>query len=303
MARALFIGERGPLTAGALAGWLASGNEVAEFWSAAPGVRPHRFGEPRLNPARLIARHGIPNITVPSLSRWPGLMDAVKLTGADVLITCATSMIVPRVMLEHFGTRAVNLHPTLLPAYRGPTPYLPMLLDGRGDTDGGVTLHVLSPGIDEGDIIAQEAVRFSDSRGRHSRWYAAIVKATYRIMRDELPRYLWGEIVVRPQTGGSYVKLPTPMPLSPELTAERVALMLERAGSTFMLAVEVPGRPPVRVGRMVGSAPRTGKAPRLTRLTVQLDFADARLTLRRATGLERELEKQWLAWMLRPLQL
>lgn len=304
MARALFIGARGPLTAGALAGWLSSGNEVVEFWASAPGVTRRAFGQPRLSPAGLIARHDIPNVTVPRLSRWPGLMDAVQATGADALITCATEMIVPGTMLDHFGTRAVNLHPAMLPEYRGPTPYLPMLLDGRGDSAGGVTLHVLSRGIDEGDIIAQEPVSFSAAGRNHTRWYAGLIGATYRLMRDDLPRYLAGEIVTRPQTGGSYVKVPLPMLLTPELSDERVKQMLARAGSTHMLAIGLAGKTrPVRVSGLVRSEPRTGAAPRLRRQTVEIDFADARLTLRRATGLDRRVEQWRLARLLRPLQL
>jgi methionyl-tRNA formyltransferase len=304
LARALFIGTRSPLAAGALSGWLASGNEVAEFWSDAPGVKPERFGAPRLSPAGLIARHRIKNLTVPWLSRWPGLMDAVEASGADLLITCATHMIVPDVLLARFGGRAVNLHPALLPEYRGPSPYLPMLLDGRGDSDGGTTLHVLSSGIDEGDIIAQEAVPYSAAGGRFPSWYAALVGASYRLMRDELPRYLSGELVARPQVGGSYAKLQQPHVIEPGLGAARVGQMLDRAGSTFQLAVAFPDRKrEIRVTRLLRSAPRTGEPARLRALSIEMDFADARLTLRRATGLERRLTQWQLARALKPLQL
>ncbi len=89
MARALFIGMQSPLSAGGLAGWRASGNEVAAFWSADPGIRPYRFGAPRLGTARLLDRHGIPNVTVPRLSKWPDVVDTAAATGADVLITWA----------------------------------------------------------------------------------------------------------------------------------------------------------------------------------------------------------------------
>lgn len=293
-----------PLSAGSLAGWLASGNEVAAFWSAAPGILPERFGAPRLGPARLIARHGIPNVTVPRLSKWPAVVDAAAATGADVLITCATSMIVPQTLLAHFGSRAVNIHPTMLPEYRGPSPYLPMLLDGRGDSHGGVTLHVLSPGIDEGDIIAQRRVPFAENGGHFTLWYAALIRASFGLMRDDLPRYLHGEIVARQQTGGSYRKVSSPVIIPHSADAESVSQMLGRAGSTMQLVIELPGRRrPVRVVSVTRKRARTGAPPTLALLTVELDVADARLTLRRATSLERSLEKWRLARLLRPLQL
>jgi len=304
LARALFIGARSPLAAGALSGWLASGNEVAEFWTAEPGLRPRRFGAPRLSPAGLLARHGIRQVTVPRLSKWPGVIDAVAATGADLLITCATPMIVPDTVLAHFGPRAVNLHPAMLPEYRGPSPYLPMLLDGRGDSDGGTTLHVLSSGIDEGDIIAQEAVSYSAAGGRFHDWYAALIHASYRLMRDELPRYLAGEIKARPQAGGSYAKLRLPHVIETRLGGGLVEQILERAGSSLQLAVAVPGwKREVRVTRLLRSRPKTGEPAQLRALTIEMDFADARLTLSRATGIERVLANWRLARALAPLQL
>ncbi len=295
---------RSPLTAGALAGWLASGNEVAEFWSAAPGLAQDKFGAPRLGPARLIARHGIKAVTVPWLSKWPEVVDAAAATGADVLITCATPMIVPDNLLAHFGARAVNVHPAMLPEYRGPSPYLPMLLDGRGDTDAGVTLHVLSRGIDEGDIVAQQAVPFSQSGGHFTDWYAALIRASHDLMRDQLPAYLTGTTAARRQSGGSYHKVASPVIIGPTSDASSVQRMLERAGSTLQLAVELPGRRrPVTVMRVVRRTAPTGAPPSLGVLTIEMDFADARLTLRRATGVERRMERWQLARLLRPLQL
>jgi methionyl-tRNA formyltransferase len=304
LARALFIGLRSPLTAGALAGWLASGNEVAAFWSASPGVMPPRPGQPNLSPAGLLARHGIPNVTVPWLSKWPGLVDAAAATGADVLITCGTQMIVPNALLSHFGQRAVNLHPAMLPEYRGPSPYLPMLLDGRGDSDGGATLHVLTAGIDEGDIIAQERVPYGASGANFTSWYAALIDASYRLMRDNLPRYFEGELLPWPQVGGSYRRTKMPHLLDPTLEASDWRQMLERAGSTMKLAVMIPGRGrAVTVSRLIRTGRRTGEAPQLAPFTLDLDIADARVRLRRVTGLARQASQWRLAWALRSLQL
>jgi hypothetical protein len=59
----------------------------------------------------------------------------------------------------------------------------------------------------------------------------------------------------------------------------------------------------VRVTRVLRSRPKTGEPARLRALTVEMDFADARLTLSRATGLERQLGQWRLARALKPLQL
>ncbi len=50
----------------------------------------------------------------------------------------------------------INLHPSLLPGYRGLFPYFWVLLNGEEDT--GVTVHYVVPKLDAGDIIKQEVV-------------------------------------------------------------------------------------------------------------------------------------------------
>ena len=49
---------------------------------------------------------------------------------------------------------ALNLHPSLLPAYRGPRPLAAQL--AAGERRFGVTLHRLGPRFDRGDIILQQ---------------------------------------------------------------------------------------------------------------------------------------------------
>lgn len=53
----------------------------------------------------------------------------------------------------------INIHPSLLPKYRGPVPSMWALLNG--DTETGVTLHYIDRGIDSGDIIAKKKVRIN----------------------------------------------------------------------------------------------------------------------------------------------
>ncbi|MBD5401718.1 hypothetical protein HDR58_02795 [bacterium] len=55
----------------------------------------------------------------------------------------------------------VNVHPSLLPKYRGPNPYLQAIL--HGETESGVTLHLLNEKFDAGAILKQEKVSISES--------------------------------------------------------------------------------------------------------------------------------------------
>ena len=61
---------------------------------------------------------------------------------------------------------ALNLHPSLLPAYRGPDPLGDQL--AAGDPDFGVTLHLLNQDFDRGDVIAQARIDNGDPADRAS---------------------------------------------------------------------------------------------------------------------------------------
>lgn len=56
---------------------------------------------------------------------------------------------------------SVNVHPSLLPKYRGPNPYLQSIL--HGEKYSGVTLHLVTEKFDNGPILKQEKVEILDS--------------------------------------------------------------------------------------------------------------------------------------------
>jgi methionyl-tRNA formyltransferase len=55
----------------------------------------------------------------------------------------------------------VNVHPSLLPKYRGPNPYIQTIL--HGETETGVTLHLVDDGFDTGAILSQEKIQIAET--------------------------------------------------------------------------------------------------------------------------------------------
>ncbi len=55
----------------------------------------------------------------------------------------------------------INVHPSLLPKYRGPNPYIQTILNGEKQT--GVTLHLVDENYDSGAILAQEKFEIKDT--------------------------------------------------------------------------------------------------------------------------------------------
>jgi len=75
--------------------------------------------------------------------------------GADIFVVVAFS-ILPRPLLAVPRLGCVNLHPSLLPAYRGAAPLIWALFNGEAET--GITTFLLNPRMDAGDILLQERV-------------------------------------------------------------------------------------------------------------------------------------------------
>ncbi len=72
---------------------------------------------------------------------------------ADVYVVVAYGRLIPRELLSTPRLGVVNIHPSLLPRHRGPSPVATAILDGDAST--GVSIMLLDEGMDTGPILAQ----------------------------------------------------------------------------------------------------------------------------------------------------
>lgn len=108
------------------------------------------------------ARHGIPRLVVaresyPSRSEFErGLVDAVRRFAPDLVVLAGFMRVLGNTVLSAFPQRIINIHPSLLPAFRG--------LDAQrqaleyGVRYSGCTVHFVDGGVDTGSIISQRVV-------------------------------------------------------------------------------------------------------------------------------------------------
>lgn len=104
--------------------------------------------------AAFAAEKGIPVFTPEHLDGTA--RDAICPLGADLLVSFAYGHIFGPKFLALFPMGGINLHPSLLPKYRGCTP-VPAAILNR-DKQTAVTVQTLSLKMDEGDILAQTLV-------------------------------------------------------------------------------------------------------------------------------------------------
>jgi methionyl-tRNA formyltransferase len=80
---------------------------------------------------------------------------AIKALDATLLVVAAYGVIFKKDFLDIFPLGGINLHPSLLPKYRGPSPIPAVILAGEEKT--GVTVQKLALKMDAGDILTQES--------------------------------------------------------------------------------------------------------------------------------------------------
>jgi methionyl-tRNA formyltransferase len=91
----------------------------------------------------------------PESTKDPGLVDELASYTPDAFAVIAFS-ILPKKLLAIPRMGSVNVHPSLLPAYRGAAPIVWALFDGCVET--GITTFLLNPKMDAGDILLQQRI-------------------------------------------------------------------------------------------------------------------------------------------------
>lgn len=96
---------------------------------------------------------GVPVLQPASLRKDPDAVEAIRLLAPDVIVVAAYGLILPKRVLEIPTFGCINVHASLLPAYRGASPITAALLDGLDAT--GVTIMLMDEGMDTGPALRQ----------------------------------------------------------------------------------------------------------------------------------------------------
>ena len=103
-------------------------------------------------PVKTVAtEHCIPVYQPDSLSKDENLLEKLKSYMADVFITAAYGQILRQTVLDIPKLGVINLHASLLPAYRGPAPINWMLINGEEEI--GISTMFSDSGVDTGPVI------------------------------------------------------------------------------------------------------------------------------------------------------
>jgi len=112
----------------------------------------------------------------------------------ELIIVAAFGFILPQEVLSLPKFGCLNVHPSLLPRHRGPSPVANAIL--CGDELTGVTIMLMDAGMDTGSILAQEKVGISSMNTTGS-LSSKLANVGAKLLLETLPKWIGGEL--RPQ--------------------------------------------------------------------------------------------------------
>jgi methionyl-tRNA formyltransferase len=165
-----------------------------------------RGGRVAWSPVKTLAReHNIPVIQ-PETLKSAEVVEELANFKPQLIMVAAFGRILPQEMLSLPQFGCLNVHPSLLPRHRGPSPVANAIL--CGDEFTGVTLMLVKMRVDSGPILAQREMGISsmDTTGSLTSKLAGVGA---ELLTETLPKWVEGKLELQPQdeTLATYSKL------------------------------------------------------------------------------------------------
>jgi len=138
-------------------------------------------------------RHSIP-LLLPN--KPTDIINEITDFQADIAVLVAYGRIIPQKVIDLFPKGIINIHPSLLPKYRGPTPIESAI--AMGDKETGVSIMQLAAGMDSGPVYKQSHLHLT---GRETKFdvYNALSQQGASLLLDTLPSIIDGSLQPQPQ--------------------------------------------------------------------------------------------------------
>ena len=171
--------------------------------------------------------------------RQPERLSAEDVAGVDSIVVVAYGVLIPAGLLER--ALWLNVHPSLLPRWRGAAPVERAIM--AGDRETGVTIHRTIEALDAGPIAAQQAFAIDpddDAGAVYARAAAVAADLLEDVLREPEPRF-----TPQPEDGVTYAEKLTPADRaldwsrSPEELVNRIRALSPHIGAR----AELHGRP------------------------------------------------------------
>jgi methionyl-tRNA formyltransferase len=165
----------------------------------APDKPAGRGMELKEAPAKVWAKERGIDVLTPATLKDEEFFAELQNTEWDVFVVAAYAKLIPKRFLEMPQHGALNVHPSLLPKFRGPSPALSAILADERVT--GVSIMQMSEAMDAGPIVAQARVELEEDAWPMpgSQFEELLATEGGNVLAETLPLWLAGKITPEPQ--------------------------------------------------------------------------------------------------------
>lgn len=165
-----------------------------------PAGRGHRLTPTPVKAAALAL-----GLQVYEPTRLRQFVDDVAAAGFDLFALASYGRILPQALLDVPRLGSLNVHPSLLPKYRGATPIQTALR--RGERRTGVSIMLMDAGMDTGELVRQEEVAIEPGE-TYGELHDRLAVAGANLLGEALDLATAGKLTHQPQRGEPSVTAP-----------------------------------------------------------------------------------------------
>ncbi|SPF42662.1 10-formyltetrahydrofolate:L-methionyl-tRNA(fMet) N-formyltransferase [Candidatus Desulfosporosinus infrequens] len=176
---------------------VSAGHEVVGVFTQ-PDRPAGRGKNLKSSPVKVAAEElGVP-IFQPEKIKTPEGIQLLRVLAPDSIIVVAYGQILSQEILQLPSRGCINVHASLLPAYRGAAPIHWAVI--RGETRTGVTTMLMDNGLDTGDMLLKQEVLISNE-ATTGEIHDELASLGAKLLIDTLNELEMGRLVATPQTG------------------------------------------------------------------------------------------------------
>lgn len=155
-----------------------------------PDQKVSRQQEWQKTPVKILAeKNGIPVFEPVKLDI--AAIEQIKKLSPDIIVVAAYGKIIPQEILDIPKFGSLNVHPSLLPEFRGSSPIQNVLLAGKKET--GTTIMLMDAGVDTGDILNQKKIPINESE-KLPELSEKLARLSAKLLLETIPSWIAGKI-------------------------------------------------------------------------------------------------------------
>jgi len=146
---------------------------------------------------RMAIKYGLEVSQPPKLRENEAFWEQLRSLEPDLFIVASYGKIIPKEVLAIPKKWCLNVHPSLLPRWRGASPIQATILNG--DEETGATIMLMDEEMDQGPIIQNSKFKIQNSKIVYKELEEKLIEESAKLLLGTLPKWLNGKITPLPQ--------------------------------------------------------------------------------------------------------